>query len=221
MKSIAIIGGTGNEGRGLALRWARAGNAVTIGSRDAERAKNVAEGLNNALSTGTTIQWGTNQEAVSRSDIAVLTVPFSAQRSTLEQLAPYLRGKVLIDVTVPLQPPKVMQVSIPPEGSAALAAKALLGAQVKVASAFQNVSFEALLGEGPVDCDVLVCGEDRETRMVTMELVRSAGLQPWDAGPLQNSIVAEGLTSVLIRLNKQFGIHHAGIRITGIPRDED
>ena len=129
-----------------------------------------------------------------------------------------MKGKVVLDVTVPLVPPKVSIVHIPKNGSAALSAQRILGEDVKVISAFQNISFELLLGNEPIDCDVLVCGKDKSARELGIRLVDDAGLNGWDAGPLKNSIVAEGLTSILIRINKKYGSHSAGIRITGVEK---
>ncbi len=128
-----------------------------------------------------------------------------------------LQGKLLIDVTVPLVPPKVSKVQMPPAGSAAQEAKEILGEGAEIVSAFQNVSFEHLLGEATVECDVLVTGTSKNARLETLKLVEAAGLIGWDAGPIENSVVAEGLTSVLIYINKQYGSTYAGIKITGVP----
>ncbi len=130
-----------------------------------------------------------------------------------------LAGKYLIDVTVPLVPPKVSTVQVPEEGSAALQAQMLLGEETTVISAFQNISFGLLLSDEKIECDVLVCGKNVEAREIGQKMVRATGLTAWDAGPLENSIVAEGFTSVLIRINKQAGTKNAGIQITNVPRD--
>jgi len=156
-----------------------------------------------------------NPEAAAQADIVVLTVPYSAHRATLESVKDSVKGKLFIDVTVPLVPPKVSKVQMPPAGSAAQEAKEILGEEVEVVAAFQNVAHEHLLDEANVDCDVLVTGSSKDARRETLKLVEAAGLIGWDAGPIENSVVVEGLTSVLIYINKQYGSTHAGIRITG------
>jgi len=219
---IAIIGGTGKEGKGLAYRWAKAGYSVIIGSRSEEKAqaavKELKELLSIRLASDASIEGKANQEAVNLCGIAVLTVPYEFHEAILQELKPSLQGKYLLDVTVPLVPPKVSTVQIPPHGSAAMQAQMILGEEVKIISAFQNISFELLLSDKKIECDVLVCGTDLESRELGLRLVNDAGLVGWDAGPLENSIVQEGLTSVLIRINKKFGVHSSGIQITGAPR---
>ncbi|MDP2965711.1 MAG: NADPH-dependent F420 reductase [Pelolinea sp.] len=219
---IAIIGGTGKEGKGLAYRWAKAGYPVIIGSRNEEKAQAAVNELKKYLDSkdgSSSLLFGkTNKEAVDICNIAVLTVPYEFHKSILQELKSNLQGKYLLDVTVPLVPPKVSTVQIPPFGSAALQAQRIVGEGVKVISAFQNISFELLLSENKIDCDVLVCGVDIESRELGLRLVSDAGLTGWDAGPLENSIVQEGLTSILIRINKKFGVHSAGIQINGVPR---
>ncbi|MFZ5913435.1 MAG: NADPH-dependent F420 reductase [Pseudomonadota bacterium] len=206
---IAILGGTGDLGGGLAVRWARAGYKIIIGSRTLEKARDAAKPLGAAGMD--------NQAAAKACDIAVLTVPFANQKATLESVRDALAGKILIDVTVPLMPPKVARVQMPPEGCAALAAQAALGNAVTVVSAFQNVGASHLRDDHPVDCDVLVCGDKVDAREKVIELVEAAGMRGWHAGPLANSVAAEALTSVLIGINKRYQIEGAGIRITGAP----
>jgi 8-hydroxy-5-deazaflavin:NADPH oxidoreductase len=206
---IAILGGTGDLGGGLAVRWARAGYKIIIGSRTLEKARDAAKPLGAAGMD--------NQAAAKACDIAVLTVPFANQKATLESVRDALAGKILIDVTVPLIPPKVARVQMPPEGCAALAAQAALGNAVTVVSAFQNVGASHLRDDHPVDCDVLVCGDKVDAREKVIELVEAAGMRGWHAGPLANSVAAEALTSVLIGINKRYQIEGAGIRITGAP----
>jgi hypothetical protein len=220
-KSIAVIGGTGKEGKGLAYRWVKAGYTVIIGSRKAEKAQIAVDDLQEKLNDDEKLRLTgmENTEAVTKADIGVLTVPYQFHKDILESLKDELAGKYLLDVTVPLVPPKVSTVHVPPEGSAALQAQQILGEDTKVISAFQNISFELLLSDEDIECDVLVCGKGPESRQVGLELVKAAGLQGWDAGPLANSIVAEGFTSILIRINKQNKVKSAGIRITGVPRD--
>jgi 8-hydroxy-5-deazaflavin:NADPH oxidoreductase len=213
-KTIAVLGGTGKEGKGLASRWAKAGLSVVIGSRSIDRAKETAAEIN-AAHYPLAVMGEDNLNAVRAADIVVLSVPYSAHRETLETIRSAMAGKILVDVTVPLVPPKVTKVQMPLAGSAALEAREILGSNAEIASAFQNISYEHLQGNDEIGCDVLVTGTSKETRAVTLDLVAKAGLTGWDAGPLENSLVAEGLTSVLIHINKVYGSTHAGIRITG------
>ncbi|MDI6768386.1 MAG: NADPH-dependent F420 reductase [Anaerolineales bacterium] len=214
--TLAILGGTGKEGKGLAYRWAKAGYRVVIGSRTLEKAQAAAQELSDMLGGDAIIEGISNLEAAQQADIVALTVPYAAHRETLEAVKDALQGKILIDVTVPLVPPKVTKVQMPPAGSAAQEAREILGAGVEVVAAFQNISHEHLLHDEPIECDVLVTGTSKEARAEVLKLVAAAGLSGWDAGPLENSVVVEGLTSVLIGINKQYGSTHAGIRITGV-----
>ncbi len=217
--TIAVLGGTGHEGKGLALRWAAAGHPVIIGSRDARRAHGAAEALVQQM-PGSSVTGSDNPTAAERCDIAVLTVPYAAHRETLAGVRHALRHKILVDVTVPLVPPKLARVQLPPETSAAMAAQALLGPEVRVVSAFQNVSAHLLESAGtPVDCDVLVCGDDKEAREIIVALAGAAGMRGIHGGVLANSVAAEALTSVLIFINGRYKTRAAGIRFTGIPDD--
>jgi 8-hydroxy-5-deazaflavin:NADPH oxidoreductase len=216
--SIAVLGGTGKEGKGLAFRWARAGYHVFIGSRDAEKAVAAANEVREMLGDGVSVNGLGNLEAAKEANIVVLTVPYSAHRSTLESVKEELQGKILVDVTVPLVPPKVATVQMPAAGSAAQEAKEIVGEGVEVCAAFQNISHEHLLDDSDVECDVLVTGSSKVAREEVIKLVEAAGLNGWDAGPIQNSVVVEGLTSVLIGINKKYGSTHAGIKITGVSR---
>jgi 8-hydroxy-5-deazaflavin:NADPH oxidoreductase len=215
--TVGILGGTGKEGKGLAYRWAKAGYRVIIGSRSKEKAEIAASELKEMLHFGR-IEGTENITAVQESDLLVLTVPYAVHRETLVHLRDALKGKILIDVTVPLVPPKVTRVQMPPAGSAAQEAQEILGTEVQVVSAFQNISYEHLFHDETVNCDVLVCGGDKAARGLVLRLVADAGLTGWDAGPIENSVIAEGLTSILIGLNKQYGVPSSGIRITGITR---
>ncbi len=218
--TIAVLGGTGNQGPGLALRWARAGHTVIIGSREAEKAERVAAELVARLQTNPAaaarVRGMSNADAVAASDLAVLTVPYAAQNPLLEQLRDALQGKLLISVTVALKPPKVARVYIPPEGSASEQAQALLGDGVTVVAAFQNVPAEQLDSDGIVDCDVLVCGDDRAAKRIAIDLSEDLGTRGIDAGPLVNARAVEAMTSVLIGINIRYKIHGSGIRITGL-----
>lgn len=218
---IGIIGGTGKEGKGLAYRWALAGHEVIIGSRQYEKAQAAVESLSDILGESSSLLTGMeNREAVAACDIAVITVPYTAHKATLEDLKDVLDGKILIDVVVPIVPPKVTKVQMPEAGSVAQEAQAILGDNCSVVDAFQNISYERLMGEGDTDCDVLVCGKGKAARQVVLGLVADTGLKGWDAGVIENAVVVEGLTSVLIGLNIQHKVHASGIRITGIP-DQD
>jgi len=214
---IAVIGGTGKEGGGLALRWALAGYRVIVGSRDAARARNAAAALaDNA--EGAAVEGMDNGAAVAACDIAVLAVPYAAQLETVSPLAGALSGKVLIDVTAPLVPPRVSVVQLPVGGSAVVRVQELLGDGVRVVSAFQNIAAQHLADPAhEIDCDVLVCGDDKAAREEAIALVEAAGMRGWHAGPLANSAAAEALTSVLVSINRTYRITGAGIRITGSP----
>jgi NADPH-dependent F420 reductase len=216
-KIIAVIGGTGSEGPGLALRWAKSGQyQVIIGSRQPEKAERVAAELNAQL--GQDLMRGmVNRDAVAAADLVVLTVPYTAHIPTLESIRSGLTGKILVDVTVPLQPPKVSHVHIPPGGSAAAEAQALLGDDVRVVAAFQNIGAAHLKDpDHPIECDVLVCGDDKEAKAEAIALAEAAGMRGLDAGPLQNAVVVEGLTAVLIGINIRYKANKAGVKITGL-----
>ena len=216
-KKITIVGGSGALGAGLAKRWARKGHQIIIGSRDEKRASETATRLNHEADTKSIIGLE-NKEASENGEIVVLTVPFSNHMSTLSLIAPALDNKILIDVTVPLVPPKVRTVHIPEGGSCAKAAQEFLGKAVRVVSAFQSVAATHLDDlEHEIDCDVLVCGNDPEAREVVVELASDADMKAWHAGVIANSIVAEAMTSSLIFMNNRYKIDGAGLRITGKP----
>lgn len=217
--TIAVLGGTGKEGGGLALRWAHAGHRVLIGSRAAERAEEAASAMRATLGSAASLCSGTNRDVAAEAEIVVLSVPYAAQQATAEEVADLLQGKILIDVTVPLVPPKVSRVQLPEGGSAVEALQRKLGEGVRVVSAFQNISAHHLTKLDEVmDCDVLVCADDAAAADAVVALSEEIGLTAWNAGPLANSAVAEGLTSVLIALNRRYKVPGAGIRITGVPR---
>jgi len=211
---IALVGGTGKEGRGMALRWARAGHNVFIGSRDAERAQATAAEL--GTEAGHTLQGGSNVDAIGASEIVVLSVPYSAHTGTLEELKPALAGKVLIDITVPLQPPKVTSVHLPAGQSAALETQAILGSATPVVAALHHVSSVHLRDlNHAIDCDVLACSDDKAALEQAMALIKDLGVRVFDAGVLRNSIAIESLTPVLLHLNRAQKGRSVGIRITG------
>lgn len=215
---IAVLGGSGKEGSGLAFRWAHAGFPVIIGSRDSARAATAAAELNQLLGDRATVTGRSNVDAANKAGIVVLAVPYAAQRSTAMAVKEALAGKILIDVTVPLAPPKVDRVQLPEGGSAVLRLQGELGVDVRVVSAFQNVSAVHLKDlDHHIDCDVLVCGDDADAREQTVRLAEAAGMVAWHAGPLANSAASEALTSVLIAINKRYKISGSGIRITGLP----
>ncbi|MFT3966677.1 MAG: NADPH-dependent F420 reductase [Sphingobium sp.] len=215
-KTIAVLGGAGKEGGGLALRWAHAGHKVVIGSRDAARAADAAKEINARIGKDNATG-AANADAAAGADIVVLAVPFSAQRATVESVAGALDGKILIDVTVPLVPPKVSRVQLPENGSAVEAIQKLLGEGVRVVSAFQNISAHHLTHlDETIDCDVLVCADDPAAADEVVALAKEIGLGAWNAGVLANSVVSEALTSVLIALNRRYKVPDSGIRITGI-----
>ncbi len=213
--SIAVIGGTGALGSGLARRWARAGLRVHIGSRDGAKAVQSAAALTAAL-PGAKVSGHANPEAAAAAGIVVLTVPFAHQQPVLEDIRGALPGKILIDTTVPLVPPKVMRVQLPKEGCAALITQGIVGADTTVVSAFQNVAADVLASDAEPECDVLVAGDKAEARELVVGLARLAGFRAWHAGPLANSAAMEALTSVLIFMNRHYKSGHAGIRLAGV-----
>ncbi len=218
MLTIAVLGGTGKEGKGLAYRWAKAGYRILIGSRSSEKAVTVASEIMELLEGESSVVGTTNQDAATQAEIVVLTVPYSGHREFLESLKDSLNGKLVIDTTVPLVPPKIRKVQMPPAGSAAQEAKEILGENVEVVAAFQSIPYELLLTDDEIDCDVLVTGSSKKARQEALRLVDAAGLTGWDAGPIENSVVVEGLASILININKEYGSTHSGVRITGAQR---
>ena len=214
---VSILGGTGEQGPGMALRWAQAGVDVIIGSRQQEKAARVAAELNQELGRDL-IKGMANAEAAAAADVVALTVPFSAHHNTIESVKEHVHGKIFIDVCVPLDENNPRKVHFPPAGSATEEAQALLGESVKVVAAFQNVSAHELRHlEHTIDCDVLVCGNDRGARQTVMQLVEHMGLHAVDAGLAYNARVIESLTALLIGLNIRHKVKGSGIRITGLP----
>jgi NADPH-dependent F420 reductase len=214
-KQIAVLGGTGALGFGLASRFAKAGFHVCIGSRDPARAGAKVNDIRAAV-PGAEVTAATYADAARDNDIVILAVPFASHDEILEQVARVLPGKILIDVTAPVKPPKVFVVQLPGGRSVAEATQERLGGAVRVVSAFQNVAAAKLVEDGDVACDILVTGDDVEARKAVMELVRAIGMRPINAGPIANAIAAEALTAVLIGVNKWHKADHAGICITGL-----
>jgi NADPH-dependent F420 reductase len=217
--TIAVIGGTGAEGTGLAFRWAAAGYPIVIGSRSAEKAVSVASELAALLPAGSApVHGAANPEAAAAVSIVVLSVPYDAQAATIDAVREAAQGKLVITVVVPVKPPRVTVVWHPPGESAAQEAQAQFGDGVKVVAAFQNISAKYLkeLSWQP-DCDILVTGDDKSAKQTTIELAQVAGFRGIDAGPLANSSVVEGLTAVLRGINVRNKVKDSGIRITGLP----
>ena len=215
--SIAVIGGTGALGFGLALRWAKSGHTIIIGSRAQESADTGAQRLA-ALAPEATISGMVNDVAAEAAEIVVLTVPFANQAPMLEAIKPGCQGKIMVDVTVPLMPPKVRTVHLPEHGSAGKGAQVYLGDSVRVVSAFQNVAADHLTElDHDIDCDILVCGNDPEARECVVGLAEDASMRAWHGGRIENAVVSEALTAALIFMNNRYEIPGAGIRITGIP----
>ena len=213
-ETIAILGGTGDLGTGLAIRWSRAGHQIVIGSRTMEKAQAAVDALKK-ISPDTPAQAMENGDAAAAGNIVVLTVPAEHQLSTLEGVQAHLKGKILIDVTVPLVPPKVGTVQLPPEGSAGKRAQTMLGDDVMVVTAFQNIAAHLLQQDVVIECDVLVAGNKKAARDRVIELVEEAGMNGWHAGPIENSAAAEALTSILIQINRKHDISHSGLKIVG------
>ena len=211
-KLISLLGGTGDLGTGLATRFLKAGYKVIIGSRTLEKAQQAERSL------GKNTKGLLNKDAALQGEIIILTVPFAHQRGIVEECKTELNGKLFIDTTVPLMPPKVATVQLPSEGSAAEIAQNILGDDVRVVSAFQNISAELLQSDKEIDCDVLVCGNKKEWRQEVIDLVNTLGMKGWHAGMLPNSAAVEAMTSVLISINKHHAISHSGIKVTGLKK---
>lgn len=213
--TIAILGGTGALGSGLAKRLAKAGYAVIVGSRTAEKAQEAANSLASPQGSPKA-QGNTNFEAAKAADIVMLTVPFSNHNALLEEIKDVVDGKIVVDAVVPLVPPKVAVVQLPAEGSAGMIAHNLIGEKARVVSAFQNVGAAKLQADEPIACDILVTSNDQEARKTVIELIQAMGMRGIDAGPIANSAAADAMTSLLIGINKRYKVDCAGIQITGL-----
>jgi NADPH-dependent F420 reductase len=214
---IAVLGGTGDLGGGLAWQLVNAGYPVIIGSRGLEKAENSARALAERAGGKVDVTGLANADAAAAADLVILTVPFASQMPILEVVRDATQGKIFVDATVPLVPPKVMRVQLPEGGSAARRAQEFLGDDVRVVSAFQNIAAAHLIADDAHldDCDVLVTGNDKDAREVVVQLAEELGMKAWHAGPIDNSVVAESLTSVLIFMNKRYKLPGAGVKITG------
>jgi NADPH-dependent F420 reductase len=210
--TIAIVGGTGALGTGLASRLAAAGYTIVLGSRTADKAVAAAAAL---AGPGRSLSGADNAAAAAAADIVILTVPWASHAAILDEIADGVAGKIVVDTTVPLVPPRVARVQLPSTGSAALAAQARLGASARVVAAFHNVAAHKLQSDAAIDCDVLVFGEAAEDRGAVIALAEAVGLRGLHAGPLANAVAAEALTSILIGINRTYKVDGAGIRITG------
>jgi NADPH-dependent F420 reductase len=222
IRPIAIIGGTGPAGMGLAFRWARAGENIIIGSRDTERAQIAAAAIQQRVGAQANVSGMENSAACLAADILMLTVPFEGQATLLKQLkASISPGSILIDATVPLatgvggRATRTLGVW---QGSAAQQAAELVPKEVSVVAAFHNVSAELLNTDAPLDCDVIVCSDDPDAAQLTRELAaKIPGVRALDGGKLENARIVEQITALLIGLNIRHKGSHAGIRITGLP----
>ena len=214
---VAVLGGTGAQGSGLALRLAAAGHTVTIGSRSADKARAAAAELSARLD-GKSIAGDDNRQAAAEAEIVMLTVPYAVQKSTVDEVIEQIAGKILIDSTVPLVPPKVSVVQLPDGQSAVAAIQQRLGDKTRVVSAFQNVSAQHLADlHHDIECDVLVCGDDAAACETAIGLIADIGMRGLYAGGIRNSAAVEALTFVLIAINRRHKVTGSGIRITGLP----
>lgn len=212
--ALAIIGGTGALGSGLAMRWAAAGYSVVLGSRSREKAEAAAREIK-PDNGAPPVRGDDNAGAARAADIIVIAVPFSNHDAILGEIGGAVGGKIVVDTTVPLVPPKVSVVQLPAQGSAALITQDRLGASARVVSAFHHVAAAKLRAGGAIDCDVLVFGNDRDARDAVIALADAAGMRGIDGGPIANSVAGEALTSILIGINRRYKVDGAGIRFTG------
>ena len=210
--TIAIVGGTGNLGTALALRLAAPSVRVIIGSRDREKAKTVVESLKPKMTQGR-LEGKGNREAVKEAEFVVIAVPYEGHAKIIADLKGQLSGKIVIDAVVPLQKGKPF---VPPAGSALLEAQQILGDEASVVGALHNISALDLQDTNAPLGDVLVCGDSEQAKQSVMEIICRIGARPFDAGPAANAYVIEGLTGVLIYLNRKYKSKHASVRITGI-----
>ena len=217
---LAILGGTGALGSGLARRWAAAGYPVILGSRTRDKAVAAAAAIKPGKGAPP-VRGEANAAAAAAGDIVVIAVPFSNHDAILDEIKEVVAGKIVVDAVVPLVPPKVSLVQLPAQGSAGQIAQDRIGERARVVSAFHNVGAAKLQSDDAVDCDVLVFGNDREARDIVIGLADAAGTRGIDGGPIANSVAGEALTSILIGINRRYKVGGAGIRITGLVADSD
>lgn len=217
-RTIALIGGTGKEGNALAFRFAKAGVRVLIGSRDAMKAQNAATEMNQRIGASN-VEGYSNRDAAAKADIVLLSVPFDGMKPILEDLRDAAQGKIIINIASSLDPERKSRAKIPAAGSTTAEVQQFFGDSAKVVAAFQNISPEKLESvEEKIDCDVLVCGGDKASREIVIDLIRKIGIDAFDAGVLANAVAVEALTAVLIAVNIKYKIKGAGIRLVGVPR---
>ena len=214
LPTLSIIGGTGALGGGRATRWASAGYPVVLGSRSSEKAVHAAQKIDTG-NNAPPVRGTDNKLAAAQGDIVIITVPFANHRAILQEISSVIAGKIVVDATVPLMPPKVGTVQLPTAGSAASLTQDALGERADVVAAFHNVAADKLRNPGLIDCDVLVCGNKKAARQTVIKLVEGLGMRGLHAGPIANSAAAEALTSVIITINRIYKADGAGIRITG------
>jgi 8-hydroxy-5-deazaflavin:NADPH oxidoreductase len=221
-RKIGILGGTGPEGSGLAYRWARAGEEIVVGSRDAQRAVETAAQLRARIGAGAKIEGTDNVAAAAQCDVVVLTVPFAGCAALLKQLKSVWKpGTVVIDTTVPLAasvggtPTRMLGVW---QGSAAEQTRELVPEAIGVAAAFHNLGADLLAQDVDVDCDILVCSDDSGAKEIASELAgKIPGARAINGGKLENARIVESITALLIGINMRYKVHGAGIRFTGLP----
>ncbi len=219
MPTLAVIGGTGKEGNALAARFAGAGLPVIIGSRDAARGEAAAAALRARLGRGN-IEGTSNRAAAERASIVLLSIPYEGMHPILEDLRAAVQGKIVINIASSLNPEKKSRAQVPPAGSTTAEVQQFFGESVRVVAAFQNIAPDKLDPGQEAASDVLVCGGDRETRAQVIDLVHRIGFDAFDAGVLANAVAVETFTAVLIAVNIRYKVKAAGLRLTGVPREE-
>ncbi len=217
--SLAIIGGTGKEGSAIAARFAKAGVRTLIGSRDAIKAQNTANKINEEFKIKN-VEGYTNRDATAKADIVLLAVPYDGMKPILEDIKPAAAGKIIINIASSLDAEKKSRARINPAGSIAIEIQTFFGETTKVVDAFQNISPEQLEKfDEKIETDVLVVGADRETRDIVIALIKKVGIDAFDAGMIQNAVIVETMTAALIAINIRYKIKGAGIRLIGVPRN--
>lgn len=215
---LAIIGGTGMQGRALAARFARSGVTVVVGSRDAARGAAAADALNARLGVNT-LRGTSNLDAAAQSDIVLLSVPYDGMQPILEEINPAIQNKIVINIASALDPEKKTRAKVPPKGSITAEVQEFFGERARVVAALQNISPDRLESpDAKIDSDVFVCGADKAAREQVIALLKQAGMDAFDTGLLQNAVAVETLTAVLIWVNVKYKVQGAGVRLTGVPR---